>query len=194
MNSGRQDFTTPCRQDFRTSVSTEVSTDVNQSVTFWKGESSGPFHFDRFCSRSRFRERVVRLFRLAGEQTGTGRDIRPVFESRNIVCSGLGKLCFPLREIFSVTQNNLPARGLKTPPKSSFLPGTRVPRPIFKRSTGPRHFHSKLAPQNLVFAHSRTQKRGKSCRICPGKRLDPIQFFENKIPDLQFSFGSSERF
>lgn len=137
---------------------------------------------------------MVRLFRLAGEQTGTGRDIRPVFESRNIVCSGLGKLCFPLREIFSVTQNNLPARGLKTPPKSSFLPGTRVPRPIFKRSTGPRHFHSKLAPQNLVFAHSRTQKRGKSCRICPGKRLDPIQFFENKIPDLQFSFGSSERF
>lgn len=81
MNSGRQDFTTPCRQDFRTSVSTEVSTDVNQSVTFWKGESSGPFHFDRFCSRSRLRERVVRLFRLAGEQVGTGRDIRPVFES-----------------------------------------------------------------------------------------------------------------
>lgn len=77
MNSGRQDFTTSCRQDFRTSV----STDVNQSVTFWKGESSGPFHFDRFCSRSRLRERVVRLFALAGEQAGTGRDIRPVFES-----------------------------------------------------------------------------------------------------------------
>lgn len=85
MNSGRQDFSTSCRQDFRTSVSTEVShsvsTDVNQSVTFWKVEPSGPIHFDRFCSRSRFRERTVRLFRLAGEQAGTGRDIRPVFES-----------------------------------------------------------------------------------------------------------------
>lgn len=89
MNSGRQDFSTSCRLDFRTSVSTEVSTefshsvstDVNQSVTFWKGEPSGPFHFDRFCSRSRLRERVVRLFALAGEQAGTGRDIRPVFES-----------------------------------------------------------------------------------------------------------------
>ena len=131
MNSGCQDFTTSCRQDFRTSVSTEVSTDVNQLVTFWKGEPSGPFHFDRFCSRSRFRERVVRLFRLAGKQAGTGRDIRPVFESRNIVCSGLGKLCFPLREIFSVTQNNLPARGLKTPPKSSFFTGHPVCRDRF---------------------------------------------------------------
>ena len=170
MNSGRQDFTMPCRQDFRTSVSTEVShsvsTDVNQSVTFWKGEPSGPFHFDRFCSRSRLREREVRLFALAGEQAGTGRDIRPVFESRNSVCSGLGKLCFPLREIFPVTQNNLPARGLKLLRSRRFLPGIRVPRPIFKRTTGPRHFHSKLAPQSSVFAHYRTQKRGKSsCSI-----------------------------
>ena len=68
-------------QYFSQSVLNSVSTDVNQSVTFWKGEPFGPFHFDRFCSRSRFRERMVRLFRLAGEQAGTGRDIRPVFES-----------------------------------------------------------------------------------------------------------------
>ena len=68
-------------QCFSQSVLNSVSTDVNQSVTFWKGEPFGPFHFDRFCSRSRFRERMVRLFRLAGEQAGTGRDIRPVFES-----------------------------------------------------------------------------------------------------------------
>ena len=82
-----------------------------------------------FCPRSRLRERAVHLFRLAGEQTGTGHDIRPVFESRNIVCSGLSKLCFPLREIFSVTQNRLPARGRKTPPKSSFFTGATVARP-----------------------------------------------------------------
>ena len=47
----------------------------------------------------------------------------PFFESRNIVCSGLSKLCFPLREIFSVTQNRLPARGGKTTPKSSLFTG-----------------------------------------------------------------------
>ena len=131
MNSGRQDFTTPCRQDFRTSVSTEVSTDVNQSVTFWKGESSGPFHFDRFCSRSRLRERVVRLFRLAGEQVGTGRDIRPVFGGQKHYMFCPGKLCFPLREIDFVTENSLPARGLKTPPKSSLFTGHPVCRDRF---------------------------------------------------------------
>ena len=37
--------------------------------------------------------------------------------------SGLGKLCFPLREIDFVTENSLPARGGKTPPKSSFFTG-----------------------------------------------------------------------
>ena len=42
--------------------------------------------------------------------------------------SGLGKLCFPLREIDFVTENSLPARGWKTPPKSSFFTGATVPR------------------------------------------------------------------
>ena len=37
--------------------------------------------------------------------------------------SGLGKLCFQLREIDFVTENSLPARGWKTPPKSSFFTG-----------------------------------------------------------------------
>lgn len=83
----------------------------------------------QFCSRCRLRERMDHLSRLAGEQTGTRRDIRPVFESRNIVCSGLSKLCFPLREIFSVTQNRLPARGGKTPPKSSLFTGGHGGRP-----------------------------------------------------------------
>lgn len=192
MNSGRQDFTMPCRQDFRTSVSTEVShsvsTDVNQSVTFWKGEPSGPFHFDRFCSRSRLREREVRLFALAGEQAGTGRDIRPVFESRNIVCSGLGKLCFPLREIFPVTQNNLPARGLKTPPKSSFFTGHPCAETDFQANNGSSPFSLEIGSAELRFCTLPHTKTGQI------QLLDSIQFFANKIPDLQFSFGSSERF
>ena len=32
------------------------------------------------------------------------------------------------------------------------------------------------------------------CWIYPVKRLDSIQFFANKIPDLQFCFVNSERF
>ena len=43
--------------------------------------------------------------------------------------SGLSKLCFPLREIDFVTENSLPARGWKTPPKSSFFTGATVARP-----------------------------------------------------------------
>ena len=75
-----------------------------------------------FCSQCRLRERTVRLFRLAGEQAGTGRDIRPVFGGvRNIMCFAPGKLCFQLREIDFVTENSLPARGWETPPKSSFF-------------------------------------------------------------------------
>ena len=171
MNSGRQDFTTPCRQDFRTSVSTEVSTDVNQSVTFWKGESSGPFHFDRFCSRSRLRERVVRLFRLAGEQVGTGRDIRPVFggQKHYMFC--------PRQAVFSVTRNRfrnrkqLARKGVENSSEVvAFYRAPRVPRPISWRPSDPRHFHSKLAPQSSVFAHYRTQKRGKSRWIYPVKK------------------------
>ena len=117
----KQQNSTTRKQKTMTSVSTEVSqsvlksvsTDVNQSV-FLNKTPSGPSFFDRFCSRCRLRERAVRLFRLAGEQAGTERDIRPVSEGGgggNMICFGPGKLCFPLREIFSVTQNNLPARG-----------------------------------------------------------------------------------
>ena len=59
----------------------------------------GPSFFDRFCSRCRLRERVVRLFRLAGEQAGTGRDIRPVFESPEHYMFGTQQA------VFSVTRN-----------------------------------------------------------------------------------------
>ena len=45
----------------------------------------------------------------------------PFLGVRNMICFAPGKLCFPLREIDFVTENSLPARGRKTPPKSSFF-------------------------------------------------------------------------
>lgn len=53
----------------------------------------------------------------------------PFLGVRNIICFAPGKLCFPLREIDFVTENSLPARGWKTPPKSSFFTGATVARP-----------------------------------------------------------------
>lgn len=119
MTSGYQDAKTSIRIDFLASLSHD-------------GLSSRFIHsvLVQFCSRCQLRDRTVRLFRLAGEQVGTGRDIRPVFGGvRNIICFAPGKLCFPLREIDFVTENSLPARGLKTPPKSSFFTGATVARP-----------------------------------------------------------------
>jgi len=102
--------------------SQSVLTSISQSV-FLNKTLCGPSFFDRFCSRCRLRERAVRLFRLAGEQAGTGRDIRPVFggQKHYMFC--------PRQAVFSVTrnilgnENSLPARGWKTPPKSSFFTG-----------------------------------------------------------------------
>ena len=53
----------------------------------------------------------------------------PFLGVRNIICFAPGKLCFQLREIDFVTENSLPARGWKTPPKSSFFTGGTVARP-----------------------------------------------------------------
>ena len=68
MTSGDQDAKTSIRIDFLASLSHD-------------GLSSRFIHpvSVQFCSQYRLRERTVRLFRLAGEQAGTGRDIRPVF-------------------------------------------------------------------------------------------------------------------
>lgn len=53
----------------------------------------------------------------------------PFLGVRNIICFDPGKLCFQLREIDFVTENSLPARGWKTPPKSSLFTGATVARP-----------------------------------------------------------------
>ena len=83
-----QSVSTEFSQSVFQSVSTEFSQSVFQSVLTSISQSAflnktlcGSSFFDRFGSRCRLRERAVRLFRLAGEQAGTGRDIRPVFES-----------------------------------------------------------------------------------------------------------------
>lgn len=130
------------------SVLNSVSTDVNQSVGLFEEDACGPFFFYPFCSRCRLRERAVRLSRLAGEQVGTGRDIRPVFGGgRNIICFAPGKLCFPLREIDFVTENSLPARGWETPPKSSFFTGHPMCRDRILTAEGcPAPFVQKWEP------------------------------------------------
>lgn len=128
MISGHQGLLTSGYQDAKTSIRIDFLISL-----FHDGLSSRFIHpvSRLFCSRCRLWERAVRLFRLAGEQAETERDIRPVFlgGGRNIICFAPGKLCFQLREIDFVTENSLPARGWKTPPKSSFLTGATVARP-----------------------------------------------------------------
>ena len=71
----------------------------------------------------------------------------PFLSPRNIICSGLSKLCFPLREIDFVTENSLPARGLKTPPKSSFFTGHPMCRDRILTAEGcPAPFVQKWGP------------------------------------------------
>ena len=78
MISGHQGLLTSGYQDAKTSIRIDFLTSL-----FHDGLSSRVIHpiLVQFCSRCRLRERTVHLFRSAGEQAGTGRDIRPVFES-----------------------------------------------------------------------------------------------------------------
>lgn len=89
MTSGYQDAKTSIRIDFLASLSHD-------------GLSSRFIHsvLVQFCSRCQLRDRTVRLFRLAGEQVGTGRDIRPVLgggQKHYMFC--------PRQAVFSVTRN-----------------------------------------------------------------------------------------
>ena len=111
MISGHQGLLTSGYQDAKTSIRIDFLISL-----FHDGLSSRFIHpvSRLFCSRCRLWERAVRLFRLAGEQAETERDIRPVFlGGRNIICFAPGKLCFQLREIDFVTENSLPARGVE---------------------------------------------------------------------------------
>ena len=93
---GHQVFLTSGDQDAKTSIRIDFLASL-----FHDGLSSRFIHpiSRQFCSRCRLRERVVRLFRLAGEQAGTGRNIRPVFggQKHDMFC--------PRQAVFSVTRN-----------------------------------------------------------------------------------------
>lgn len=96
MISGHQGLLTSGYQDAKTSIRIDFLTSL-----FHDGLSSRFIHpvSRLFCSRCRLWERAVRLFRLAGEQAGTGRDIRPVFggQKHYMFC--------PRQAVFSVTRN-----------------------------------------------------------------------------------------
>lgn len=126
MISGHQGFLTSGDQDAKTSIRIDFLASL-----FHDGLSSRVIHpvLVQFCSRCRLRERVVRLFRLAGEQAGTGRDIRPVFESPEHYMFGTQQAVFSVTRNILGNENSLPARGWKTPPKSSLFTGATVARP-----------------------------------------------------------------
>ena len=96
MISGHQGFLTSGDQDAKTSIRIDFLASL-----FHDGLSSRSIQpvLVQFCSRYQFRERAVRLFRLAGEQAGTGRNIRPVFggQKHYMFC--------PRQAVFSVTRN-----------------------------------------------------------------------------------------
>lgn len=94
---GHQGFLTSGDQDAKTSIRIDFLASLSHD-----GLSSRFIHpiSRQFCSRCRLWERAVRLFRLAGEQAGTGRDIRPVFlggQKHYMFC--------PRQAVFCVTRN-----------------------------------------------------------------------------------------
>ncbi len=128
-----QSVSTSVSQCFSQSVLQSVLTSISQSA-FLDKTPCGPSFFDWFCSRCRLRERVVRLFRLAGEQGGTGRDIRPVFggQKHYMFC--------PRQAVFSVTRNRfrnrkqLARKGMENSSEVVvFYRAPHVPRPDFNR-------------------------------------------------------------
>ncbi len=106
------EFKTPRLLDVSTdvshSVSTSVSTDCSQSILKSVSQSdafsrlqhpTGLFILTDFVPDAGSGNGIIRLFRLAGEQAGTGRDIRPVFggQKHYMFC--------PRQAVFSVTRN-----------------------------------------------------------------------------------------
>lgn len=87
---------------------------------------------------------MVRLFRLAGEQAGTGRDLRPVFggQKHDMFC--------PRQAVFSVTRNRfrnrkqLARKGVELLRSRRFLPGPPWPDPKFSR----RRIFETPSPEN----------------------------------------------
>ena len=165
MNSRRQDFSTSVIQSVRQSVRTAVSTEVRQSDAFsGLQHPTGLFVLTGFVPDAGFGNGMIRLFRLAGEQAGTGRAIRPVFESPK-------HLCFGTRQaVFSVTRNRFRNRkqlarkgGWKTPPKSSLFTGHPVCQPEFQ-------FFKMSSPSPPAICSTGARKRAETKTKTRGRR------------------------
>ena len=117
-------------RDFSQSVSTSVSqyfsqsvlTSISQSAFLNKTPANLPFLIG-FVPDVGFGNGRFASSDWPANKRERGVIFDPFLGVRNMICFAPGKLCFPLREIDFVTENSLPARGWKTPPKSSFFTG-----------------------------------------------------------------------
>ena len=157
MISGHQGLLTSGDQDAKTSIRIDFLASL-----FHDGLSSRVIHpvLVQFCSRCRLRERVVRLFRLAGEQVGTGRDIRPVFESPEHYMFGTQQA------VFSVTRNRfrnrkqLARKGMENSSEVVvFYRAPRVPRSDFNHRRVFDTLRSKMDTMQGIIASYGQKKR-----------------------------------
>lgn len=157
MISGHQGLLTSGDQDAKTSIRIDFLASL-----FHDGLSSRVIHpvLVQFCSRCRLRERVVRLFRLAGEQAGTGRDIRPVFESPEHYMFGTQQA------VFSVTRNRfrnrkqLARKGMENSSEVVvFYRAPRVPRSDFNHRRVFDTLRSKMDTMQGIIASYGQKKR-----------------------------------
>ena len=158
---GHQGFLTSGYQDAKTSIRIDFLASL-----FHDGLSSRFIHsvLVQFCSQYRLRERAVRLFRLAGEQAGTGRDLRPVFESPEHYMFGTQQAVFSVTRNILGNENSLPARGWKTPPKSSLFTGHPMCRDRILTSGTLR---SKMGTLEGIIASYGQKKRSRLSKAAP---------------------------
>ena len=144
-----------------------------------------PSFFDWFCFRCRLRERAVRLFRLAGEQAGTGRDIRPVFggQKHYMFC--------PRQAVFSVTRNRFRNRkqlARKGVGNSSevvvFYRAPHVPRPDFNRRRVSGTLRSKMGTLEGIIASYGQKKRSRLSKSAPINGDILFRFSDEKRTDF----------
>ena len=165
MISGHQGFLTSGDQDAKTSIRIDFLASL-----FHDGLSSRFIHsvLVQFCSQYRLRERAVRLFRLVGEQAGTGRDIRPVFESPEHYMFGTQQA------VFSVTRNRfrnrkqLARKGVENSSEVVvFYRAPHVPRPDFNRRRVSGTLRSKMGSLEGIIASYGQKKRSRLSKAAP---------------------------
>lgn len=157
MISGHQGLLTSGYQDAKTSIRIDFLTSL-----FHDGLSSRFIHSVSrlFCSRCRLRERAVRLFRLAGEQAETGRDVRPVFGGQKHY------MFWPRQAVFSVTRNRfrnrkqLARKGMENSSEVVvFYRAPRVPRSDFNHRRVFDTLRSKMDTMQGIIASYGQKKR-----------------------------------